>query len=1042
MKIMSLTRFACVVLLGLVCFVSAAMGQTETATVSGLITDETGAAVPGAEVKLQSVDRGTVATTTTNDAGIYVFASVHPGQYQATVDKPGFKQVDLLGMIVNVQDHIEQNFRLQVGSVAESVTVEARASLLNTQDATLSTVVDREFVENMPLNGRSFQTLITLTPGTVLTKANANEQGQFSIDGQRANANYFTVDGVSANIGVSAGGPLFQTGGGALPGFNVNGGTNSLVSVDALQEFRIQTSTFAPEYGRSPGGQISILTRSGTNDFHGTLFEYFRNDVLDANNWFANQRGLPKPQERQNDFGGVVGGPIIRKRTFFFFSYEGLRLRQPQTVVTIVPSADTRKNAPPSLQPFLNAYTVPNGAVFSDGFAESAASYSDPSSLNATSIRLDHNVGNKLTLFGRYNYSPSEGEQRGFNGTSLSSISNVKLNTQTLTLGGTVSITPQIGNDIRLNYSRNEAKNFVTLDNFAGAVRPPDSVLFPPFASSLNSNLQFFIIGGTTLGVGQNTRNVQRQFNLVDNVSIAKGKHQLKFGADYRWLSPISRASDYEAPFFFGITGPGSILSGAPFFTTVGAFDQVTLGIKNFSAYAQDTWRVSHRLTLTYGVRWEVNPAPYGRDGKNLYTLQDPNNVTTLTLAPAGTPLYETTYTNVAPRVGLAWQLSQKSGMETVLRGGFGIFYDLGTGSLGDAPSFFPNGRTVNAFGSFPLTPSQSAPPPFSLVPQSGDRLDIAEKNLSLPRTYQWNVTLQQSIGSSAAGSVSYVGAVGRDLLRRELLVSPNFFQVALTKNEATSDYHALQFEFQRRLSRGLQALASYTFAHSIDIASNDSAFNTAGGFVNPSVDRGPSDFDVRHTFSGAVTYELPNPHLGLIGKVFLNKWAVDAFGFARSATPVDLVGGFHFAPGGFSSQPRPDVVLGVPFYLYGSQYPGGKSFNPAAFVPPAGLQGTLGRNALRGFGAWQADLALRREFALGERLKLQFRTEFFNIFNHPNFGDPCCLQSNFISNPTFGRSPSTLAGSLGSGGVNGGFNPLYQVGGPRSIQFALKLQF
>src|SRR6266436_450232 len=296
---MTLSRFLRVVspslfiVLGFAC---AVVGQTETATVSGLVTDRTGAAVSGAEVRLQSVERGTVTTTTTNDPGIYVFPSVHPGQYQISIQKQGFKQVDLLGLIVNVQDHIEQNFRLEVGSVAESITVNANDLKINTTDAAVGTVVDRQFAENLPMNGRSFQTLIQLTPGVVLTPANGSDNGQFSVNGQRAASNYWMVDGVSANFGSGAGFlPGGEGVGGGLPGFSVQGGTNSLVSVDALQEFRIQTSTYAPEFGRTPGGQISIVTRSGTNQFHGAAFDYLRNDVFDANNWFANSTKQRKP---------------------------------------------------------------------------------------------------------------------------------------------------------------------------------------------------------------------------------------------------------------------------------------------------------------------------------------------------------------------------------------------------------------------------------------------------------------------------------------------------------------------------------------------------------------------------------------------------------------------------------------------------------------------------------------------------------------------------------------------------------------------------
>src|SRR5712692_1404744 len=336
--------------------------QTETATLSGRVSDPQGRNVPGAEVEITNVDTGIKTSTTTNDDGLYVVPNLRPGRYRVAIRKDGFKEIVKPDVVLHVQDNIALNFGLEVGSVTQSVTVTGGAPLVNTQSAAVSTVVDRRFVENMPLNGRSFQSLMTLTPGVVLTKARAGEQGQFSVNGQRADANYFTIDGVSANIGSDNNTSIGQNGGGALPAFSALGGTNNLVSVDALQEFRIQTSTYAAEFGRTPGGQVEIVTRSGTNELHGTLFEYFRNDILDANNWFADKKGLPKPAERQNDFGGVLGGPVQipglyrgKNRTFFFLSYEGLRLREPQTKLTSVPTLAARQSAPPSVQPFLNA---------------------------------------------------------------------------------------------------------------------------------------------------------------------------------------------------------------------------------------------------------------------------------------------------------------------------------------------------------------------------------------------------------------------------------------------------------------------------------------------------------------------------------------------------------------------------------------------------------------------------------------------------------------------------------------------------------------
>ena len=307
------------------------------------------------------------------------------------------------------------------------------------------------------MNGRSFQSLIELTPGVVVTASNADDAGQFSVNGQRASSNYWMLDGVSANTGVST--TLPGNGlGGALGAFSVLGGTNSLVSVDAMEEFRVQTSTYAPEFGRTPGGQISILTRSGTNQFHGTAFEYLRNDVLDANNWFngyTNNPPLPKARERQNDFGGTFAGPIIRNKTFFFFSYEGLRLRLPGTELTTVPDLAARQNAVAAMQPYLNAFSLPNGSDDpASGIAQFNASFSDPASLDAYSLRIDHRLKDKLNPFARYSYSPSRITQRGGGQASLSSVTDSRITTQMITVGATWLASPMVANDLRFNYSR------------------------------------------------------------------------------------------------------------------------------------------------------------------------------------------------------------------------------------------------------------------------------------------------------------------------------------------------------------------------------------------------------------------------------------------------------------------------------------------------------------------------------------------------------------------------------------------------------------
>ena len=1029
----------------------------QSASVSGQVTDQAHAAIPDAQVEIGNTDTGVTQITKTTGDGFYNLTGLMPGRYSLTVRKQQFKTVSVVGIILNVQDNLSRNIVLPVGSATESVTVNGNALVLDTTDATVSTVIDSTFVENMPLNGRSFQTLIMLTPGVVLTQTSASDQGQFSVDGERADGNYFTIDGVSANIGIGGYRPLSQFAAGALPALSAQGGTNSLVSVDAMQEFRVQASSFAPEFGRTPGGQIAISTRSGSNAFHGTLFDYVRNDVLDANDWFSDYDSLAKPQERQNDFGGVFGGPILRDKTFFFFSYEGLRLDQPETAETIVPDDASRQAATAAEAPFLDSFpdAGPNATeVPGDDFAQYNASYSNPSTLDAYSLRVNHAINSKLNLFGRYDYSPSKVTQRDFTseGTpgALSNTETDSFSTQTFTLGFGAELTPAIANEARANLSNVRVGTVYNLDNFGGAVPPSSSVLFPTGSGidPANASSGWYLYGGGEIIVGSNNVEEQRQINLVDNLSEMKGAHEMKFGVDYRWLAPFVTPVGYSNfLLFYGVSdanGPGSVLSGSVFQIEDGNQFPVALLSQNFSAYGQDTWKVTPRLTLTYGLRWDVNPALKGKNAANdPFTVIGLDDPATMTIAPRGTPLYSTTYGNVAPRAGAAYRLRQRQDWETVVRAGAGVFYDLGSGPLGAVSAYWPFQTTTSSlFTPLPLTPAEVAAPPFSLSLPVTD-LFVAEPNLMLPRTYQWNLAIEQSLGASQTVSATYLGAVGRDLLREDTLAFPNadINYLFAIRNTATSDYNALQLKFQRRLSRGLQALASYTFSHSIDIASTDTFVYSAtpGVFANPNVDRGDSDYDVRHSFTGAVTYDVPAPKSSAMERYILGGWSTDAFVMARTAPPVNLFSENELRVDGVLIQPRPNVNPGQSYYLYGSQYPGGKAFNPAAFTtPPAGHQGDLGRNALRGFGAWQADFAVHRQFHLTEKLGLQFRAEMFNVFNHPNFGPPL----NLVGNGLFGLSTQTLGSSLGAGGGNGGFNPLYQIGGPRSVQLALKLKF
>jgi hypothetical protein len=1042
----------CCVLL-FVFFSRDAHAQSDTAILFGRVLDPSGVNIQNAQLELVDVDHERSVTTRTDSAGFYTFATVKPGHYRIQVSAAGFRTVNLTSLTVNIQDNLEENFKLAVGSVAESVTVEAKGSTVDVSSS-VSTIVDQQFVKELPLNGRSFQTLFQLTPGTVIASTSYAEQGQFSVNGQRTNANYFQVDGVSANVGAAAGNSPGQSVGGSLPALTAAGGTNGLVSVDALQEFVIQTSGYAPEYGRTPGAQIAITTRSGTNEWHGDLFEYVRNDLFDANDWFANNLGLKRAELRQNDFGGVLGGPILKNRTFFFLSYEGLRLRQPTTGISDVPSLTARQSASPTLQPFLNAFPLPTGPDEGNDLAPADYAFSNPSLLDAVSLRLDHHFHQKVAAFVRYNFSSSYFKQRSAGAEALSIIEDVPVRLHTGTAGLTISATPAIVNDLRLNWSWSTASSLFTGDNLGGAVPLSPSSLLPAGQNAATSTFGYAIESGnlTDIQYGQNAWNRQKQFNLVDNLSWQKGTHLLKFGADYRRLTPQENSSYYhQFSIFNSVT---DFLNASPALAIVGNFaGPVNITYDNYSAYAQDTWRAGSALTVTYGLRWDFNPAPFGHGTGGLIplTVVGLNNLATVSTAAPGTPLYHATRDNIAPRLGFSYALKGPWGSPAAVRAGFGVFYDLGNGPTGNAFNHSPFSQLdFRSPQTFPLTPSDAAPPPVTSAPPYSFIVAFPG-TLRQPYTYQWNASYEQSLGANQTLNVGYIGSAAHSLLRTDVLqgpqLNPNFGQIYYINNLGYSNYNALQLQFRRRQSAGLEILASYTYAHSLDNVSKDSTQSVPATQVNPTLDYGDSDFDIRHTGSVALDYEPQYRRGPEWAKKILGGWGFNTLVIARSSPPVnvqlleDAGFGFNFY--------RPDVVPGAPFFISNPAAGGGRTINAAAFsVPASGVQGDLRRNSLRGFPLFQQDFSLRRNFHLTERMRLQARVEAFNVFNHPNFASPNSLLGIVIGgniiplSTSFGQSQSMFGTGVSSGGLASGFNPLYQVGGPRSLQLALKLEF
>jgi hypothetical protein len=988
---------------------------------------------------------------TTSELGSFTVPLLPPGTYTIKARGNGFTPIEIPNVTLNVGDQKSLQIQLKAGDVNATVTVDSSAEAIRT-DAAVSTVVDRQFIEHIPLNGRSFQSLILLTPGVTTNSpqslAQVGATGEFSVNGQRTESNRYTVDGISANNGTFVFGYGTAGSSGGLPTGTAMGTTQSLVSLDALQEFRVLSSSYSAEFGRSPGGQFSFVTRSGANAFHGSAFDYFRNDALDANDWFNNSFARAKPAERQNDFGGTLSGPVTiprlyngRDRTFFFFSYEGLRLQQPQpATLAYVPSLLMRQQAPSALKGFLNAYPLPNGVDQTGGLSGlSEYIYTDslPSRVDSTSVRVDHSIGSSLRLFFRYSNTPSQTKLR-----SLTYYETRQFSPRSYLFGATSLFSAELSNEFRIGFSPNEGGSIDRYLNRDGA-QPTD--LFQAQGIDLKANPHAFVYLGinfpgssTTVGV-QSVTAPQNQWNVTDSASFTLGKHQLKFGADL--LRTASRLQQNDPYIFAYFDSFAAVLANQAAFGGVFRFAESDPVFTNFGAFIQDEWRLTSRLGLSLGLRWEVSPPPSVSRGELPRILS--GSVTqpgSLALAPQGTPLWKTTYDNFAPRLGFSYQLRNSASYQTMLRGGSGIFFDTGQNlriaALDQNPgtsylSFCPS-ASCPAPLSFPFTPAQlnisvanSLTPPYSAIFQVGDPVYPHK----LPYTLQWNFSVEQTLHAPQSLTVSYVGARGHRLLEQDRLnlssFNANFPSITLVRNGLTSDYHAFQAQFQRRLSRGLQALASYTWSHSIDYGSQNAQLANR---------RGDSDFDIRHNFSSAVSYELRIGVKNEIARTLLNHWRIDGRFSARSAFPVTLNGRTLTDPStGQQYFGGLDLVAGVPLYLYSPNFPGGRRVNPLAFKLPTGSQvGTAPRNFVRGFGARQFDLALSREFSLSERFRLQTRVEAFNVFNHPNFG----VINGTFNNPQFGRATKILSTSLG------GLNALYQQGGPRSIQLSLRLAF
>ncbi len=1055
----------------LVCLlpIAAVYGQ-DTATLSVIVTDPTSAAVPGARVVVVDSHRGVIHSADTNDFGRAEFDGLMPSDYTIEIERQGFNNYRVENMTLAVRARQELRVQLQVSAATGTrVDVVENMDTLSA-DPTSGTTIGQTFLEDLPINGRNVESLITLAPGMTTAQGSSSDQGGFNANGLRSNMNYFTLDGVSVNQpGVAAGGVGgfgggrgggFGGGGGGGPLTAGGGGATSLMVIDTVQEVRVQTMSIAPEFGRTPGAQVVMTSRGGTNQYHGTLYDYLRSDQFSANNWFANAEGFKNFDEHESRPGGVFGGPIIKNRTLFFLSYEQLNLTSPSTLLGIVPDMATRQAAPASLAPFLNAFPIANGPELTQGTALFYGQVANPVKTSTMSGRIDQIISPHATLFARFSVTPTTSQQQ----TADAQVTSLGMHSDTATLGFTSELPDGFLNDLRLNYSTLTSHMQTSPTTLGGAVPLTASEVFPPGITAANGIFNMNILGVGDYSYGGETRNKQAQVNLVDSATKTYLSHQIKAGLDVRQIRNTNYLNAYQENVSFNgletttLTPQYSFLTGEALNAQVtSAQGEVYPTYINFSMYAQDTWRITKWTTITYGLRWDVNPAPYARYGQQPFALSS-DLVAGVT---QNSPLYPTQWFNLAPRFGVAYNMSDKPGHEMMLRAGIGIFYDVGYGTTAGAfdGAPFTDVRTITE-PLFPLNATLLAPPPMPPFRPYGV-IDAADQGLVAPRVYEWNGTWEKNYGTGNTLSISLVGNAGRDLARTE--TAPAYTSAydlsVLTTNGAESDYNALQVQFRKRLSSRLQMQLSYTWSHSIDTASSD--FGGGGGFATlyTGGQRGDSDFDIRNYFTAAGTYQIPSPKAAFL-RPLLGNWYLDFNILARSGLPFDVEGvsTCTSTPGtttttttstgttvttctststnGLFALVRPSLN-GDPIWVSNPNVPGGVELNPNAFVIPTGYnQGNLGRNSLRGPGAFQTDLSIRKVIPIGESMRLNLGINAFNAFNHPNFANPTPQLGANLASPEFGIVTSMLNSGVG------GVNSLYQAGGPRSMELFVRFQF
>lgn len=780
-----------------------------------------------------------------------------------------------------------------------------------------------------------------------------------------------------------------------------------------------------------------MTTRSGSNAFHGEIFGHVRDHSWNARDWFANSRGLAYSRPSYESFGGLASGPVWRNRTFFLVSVENSRLKDSGLQLTSVPSVAARQSASLSLQRILTAFPLPTGLDLGGGAAEGLIGLGRASWLGSYSARIDQALGSWGTLFGRYIQSPSTS-----NSSRTDGLHGV-LEWRSITLGVTAGRPGRGIHEIRFNDSRARFRA-TSADNpwwpaFALASLLPNSEssgIWPSISSLLPGRAASpaNVWGMSVPGLGQFVsgaygRSRQNQLEFRETMSIQSRRHQFRIGLDYVRLEP---SRDAALTSVFGeASSLQSLLQRDAITVTFSQLPRYGSKVQTASLFAQDTFRVSERVNMIYGVRWELTPPTEGH--LQIPTVSGLWTGTNWTPAHSGdingTAPWPKRYRQFAPRIGLAYRLPMA---DFVLRAGAGIFYDTTLGASINPINGAPFNSWLSSAGATGLDASAGQLPREGLTPDVAQFLSGPHSALRLPMSYQWKVSLEKGIGSRSMGSMAYLGSANRHLLGNQVYIDPStgILDRRITLTENSSNYQALQLRYSGSLSRSIYASTSYAWSHCMDDGSADSsAFLIHPGYQLREA-RASCNFDVRHSLTAGLSYRLPR---------WLSGWTGSGTFRTRSGFPIDIVNSERALGQHFDNAGRPNLVPATAIWIQDPHVAGQRRLNPAAFATPsAGETGTLGRNAIYGKGLAQLDVSLRREFELMRGTSVEVGLNIFNALNHPAFADPV----PFRSNPFFGQAVSMRNLMLGSGTANTGLPALFQTGGSRSAEFSFRFSF